>query len=300
MHQYHAKMHDCEDEMDWDNLKVLLAISREGSLKKAARRLGMDQSTAGRKLSALEAKLGTILFVRSKAGFVLTEAGELAIPLAAEIEAACNVLIDTVASTENEVMGTVRLVGNPWTLKVLANAAMADFLALNPRLDIRMVATAPGRQTRGDATLSLWFEAEPREEEFSIELGQVPYAVYIRRGAENAHNSWVRFYDEDADRPRIALATKKLEAKDGQLRLTATDADVLLAAVRSGVGKGLLPMCLAEGDVDLVRVTPGRPEFFRTLRIHVSPDIIQTQRLLVTIDWLRAVFADVFLPSTTP
>jgi len=101
--------------MNWDNLKVLLAISRDGSLTRSARTLDVDQSTAGRKLSALEAELGTILFVRSKAGFAPTEAGELAIRRAVEIEGACNALVDTVASTGKEVMGTVRFVGNPWT-----------------------------------------------------------------------------------------------------------------------------------------------------------------------------------------
>src|SRR3546814_11953315 len=41
-------------QMDWDNLKVALAISRTGSLTQAAQMLGIDQSTAGPRLSALE------------------------------------------------------------------------------------------------------------------------------------------------------------------------------------------------------------------------------------------------------
>ena len=47
--------------MIWENLKVLLAVDREGSLSAAAKFLGMDQSTASRKLTALEGDLGTIL-----------------------------------------------------------------------------------------------------------------------------------------------------------------------------------------------------------------------------------------------
>lgn len=65
--------------MDWDNLKVALAFSRTGSLTQASQVLGIDQSTAGRRLGALEADLGAILFVRSKTGFSLTDAGEAAV-----------------------------------------------------------------------------------------------------------------------------------------------------------------------------------------------------------------------------
>ena len=63
--------------MDWNNLKVALTISRTGSLTRAAQVLGIDTSTAGRRLSTLEADPGVPLFVRTKAGFALTDAGEL-------------------------------------------------------------------------------------------------------------------------------------------------------------------------------------------------------------------------------
>src|SRR3546814_17507486 len=66
-------------QMDWDNLKVALAISRTGSLTQAAQMLGIDQSTAGRRLSAPEGDLGIILFVRSTTGFAITEPCEAAI-----------------------------------------------------------------------------------------------------------------------------------------------------------------------------------------------------------------------------
>lgn len=45
------------------------------------------------------------------------------------------------------------------------------------------------------------------------------------------------------------------------VHLTATDTSVLISAAASGVGKGLLPMCLAEGRGDLVRVGHGNPSF---------------------------------------
>ncbi len=282
--------------MDWDNLKVALAISRVGSLTQAAQMLGIDQSTAGRRLSALEGDLGVILFVRSKTGFALTDAGEAAIREAMEVERRVDRLVDAVAPSEEGPVGIVRLLGNAWTLDRLARTAMASFLAANPRVDLRIVTLTPRSRIRGEATLSLWFEVEPKESEFAIKLGDVPYAVYQARNAETPVEGWVSFYDEDAMRPSITRAHKKLRARGEELRLTATDAGIMVSAVREGVGKALLPMCLAEEDDRLERVNDGAPELVRALHLHAHPDTVENARIQATIRWLRESFDMVFQP----
>ncbi|MEO3429229.1 LysR family transcriptional regulator [Pelagibius sp. CAU 1746] len=282
--------------MDWDNLKVALAISRMGSLTQAAQSLGIDQSTAGRRLSALEADLGVILFVRSKTGFALTDAGEAAIARALEVERSIDRLKDAVTPDEEGPVGIVRLLGNAWTLDRLARSVMAPFLAANPRLDLRIMTLTPRAQTRGEATLSLWFEVEPKESEFAIKLGEVPYAVYCARGKDPDELGWVAFHDEDAMRPSIARAHKKLRSRGEKVRVTSTDAGIMLSAVREGIGKSLLPMCLAADDERLVRVQEGAPDFVRSLHLHAHPDTVESQRIQATIRWLRENFKAAFQP----
>ena len=60
--------------MDWDHLRVFLAVARSGQLLGAARKLGVNHATVARQLDALEASLGTLLFDRRPSGTVLTEA----------------------------------------------------------------------------------------------------------------------------------------------------------------------------------------------------------------------------------
>src|SRR5690242_12350760 len=50
--------------MLWDDLRVFLAVARRGSHKAAARQLGVDPTTVGRRLAALDAALGVKLFER--------------------------------------------------------------------------------------------------------------------------------------------------------------------------------------------------------------------------------------------
>ena len=61
--------------MRWDDLRVFLAVARRGRLQGAGRALGLDPTTAGRRIAALEAALGAKLFERSPEGYALTEAG---------------------------------------------------------------------------------------------------------------------------------------------------------------------------------------------------------------------------------
>ena len=62
--------------MQWDDLKIFLAIAREGSISGAAKRLAVQHSTVSRRLRSLEERLDTRLIERKTSGYALTEAGE--------------------------------------------------------------------------------------------------------------------------------------------------------------------------------------------------------------------------------
>jgi DNA-binding transcriptional LysR family regulator len=62
-------------DSDWNDLKVLLALSRGGSVAGAARALRVDQSTVSRRLAALEESIGCSLLVRGGREFSWTAEG---------------------------------------------------------------------------------------------------------------------------------------------------------------------------------------------------------------------------------
>jgi DNA-binding transcriptional LysR family regulator len=66
----------CRAMPDWSDLRFLLEVARTGTLAAAGRKLGVDNTTVGRRLSALERDLGAKLFARTPDGLVLTPAGE--------------------------------------------------------------------------------------------------------------------------------------------------------------------------------------------------------------------------------
>jgi len=283
--------------LNWDDLKVVLAVARAGSLTGAAQMLAVDQSTAGRRLSAVEADLGCILFVRSKTGFAPTPSGETTIARALEIEARALRLTDELTRVDQAASGLVRIVGNPWTLVRLAEHAMPDLLLRHPHLELRTIGgSLPRSLARGDAAVALWFEIPPRESEFAVKLGDVPYAIYAPVGVDPTTLDWVSFYDDEAPRRAPSRWIERERRATEKLRLTATDSSVILAAIRAGLGRGLLPMCLAEGEPGLARVGEGAPELVRTMHLHAHPDTIQSARIQAVMAWLRESFPRVFLP----
>ena len=73
--------------MQWDDLRIFLAVAREGSISGAAKRLAVQHSTVSRRLRALEISLATPLLERKTSGNELTEAGEELRLSASKIEA---------------------------------------------------------------------------------------------------------------------------------------------------------------------------------------------------------------------
>ena len=65
--------------MNWDDARVFLAVCRESTLRGAARVLGVDQATVGRRIVALEKSLDATLFLRTSEGYALTAVGEAAL-----------------------------------------------------------------------------------------------------------------------------------------------------------------------------------------------------------------------------
>lgn len=94
--------------MDWDDLRYLLAVAREGQMLGAATRLGVSQARLSRHISALEAAVGARLFERTTRGSTLTEDGATLFATAERIEA--EVLAGAAKMrSRDDVAGTIRI-----------------------------------------------------------------------------------------------------------------------------------------------------------------------------------------------
>src|ERR1700756_3189029 len=96
--------------MDWDDVRVFLAVAREGSMRAAGRALGLSQPTIARRLAAFEASLGgTTLFDHLPEGRRLNVAGKHLVPTAESVEDAMLSLERLRAAASPALSGTVRV-----------------------------------------------------------------------------------------------------------------------------------------------------------------------------------------------
>src|SRR5438067_2222527 len=86
------------DNIDWNDLRYLLAVARAGSAAGAARQLGVSHATVLRRIQLLEKGVGAALFDRLQTGYVPTEPGRRFVEIGEAFER-------TLTGTQREVEG---------------------------------------------------------------------------------------------------------------------------------------------------------------------------------------------------
>src|SRR5205085_3356144 len=119
--------------MDWDDVRVFLAVAREGSMRAAGRALGLSQPTIARRLAAFEATFGgPTLFDRLPEGLRLNAAGEQLVPAAESVEDAVLTLERRRAAASPGLSGTVRVSTGECAAGFLARCLSASTTAALP------------------------------------------------------------------------------------------------------------------------------------------------------------------------
>jgi len=126
--------------MNWDDIKVFLAVSRRRKLSSAAADLRLDETTVSRRLKRLEEDLGHTLFERVRSGHELTVHGNRLLAHAEQIESETEAISPAKRKSRNEPTGTLRIsVAEGFGAQVLA-PVLGQFTTLYPEIDIELVS----------------------------------------------------------------------------------------------------------------------------------------------------------------
>ena len=126
--------------MNWDDMRLFLAVARAESLTGAGKALRLDPATLGRRISRLEEDLGVPLFVRSPRGFGLTEAGERLMGRAAQAEEALTEGAEELRGQEGQLTGSVRIGAPDGVANFLLPQVCSAICDAHPGLEVQIVA----------------------------------------------------------------------------------------------------------------------------------------------------------------
>lgn len=252
--------------MNWEDTKLFLAVARSGQISAAATGLGINHATLSRRISALEASLGTKLLVRRTYGCELTEEGT---EFFHKIERAESVLLSSETALQKKDMktsGTVR-VGAPdgFGLGFLA-PKLPLLLDEYPKLKIQLVPVPRN------------FSLSQREADIAIMIGRPEKGRLIIKKLTNYGLSLYasKSYIQKFGRPKTLTELSKhrlvgyvedliyspsLNYSNEVIRnwrsaIEVSTATGQVAVVKAGAGIGILHDYLAQADDDLVQLFP--------------------------------------------
>lgn len=268
------------------DLEMTLAMTRTGTLAAAGERLGVDASTVFRALQRIERGLGRPLFERSRSGYVPTElARELAVQ-AESIESALEAARAMVTSAPSQVSGTVRITTTDTVLHGLVAPALAALREAHPLLAFELhTGNELASLTRRDADIAVRATKRPPAHLVGKQIGPIRVALYAARRARLRNFEVSRAGDLDWVAPDEALPAhpsvtwRKRHFPKLVPRYQVGSILSVLELVALGLGVGVVPLFLAEGRKDLVRLTDPLPECETALWLLTHPDARHLRRV---------------------
>lgn len=274
--------------MDWDDMRIFLAVARGETLSAAGRGLRMDAATVGRRVARLEAALGAPLFAKSPQGYALTEAGARLVAHAEEAEQAMGLGAEVVRGRMEGLTGTVRIGAPDGCANFLLPQVCARISQENPGLDLQILALPRVvNLTRREADMAVAVSAPTagrlvvqKVADYHLHLAATEDYLNahapIRSGADLRGHRMVGYipdmiYDKELD----YLSDLGVE----RVRLASNSAAVQVQWLRTGAGIGIAHDFALPGDPPLRRVLPGEVSLTRSFYLVRHADDRRLERM---------------------
>jgi len=286
----------------WDDLRLFLAVSREGRLIAAGRVLGLDHTTVARRLTALEGAIGSRLFDRSPRGVTLTGAGLALVAFAERMETEVEAAAAALGGQDARISGTVRLATPDAFGTYIVAPHAARLHALHPHLELEL---APQSRlvslTRREADIAVTLNRPPRGRLLTrkltdYRLGLYASADYLARCGliedmrDIARHPLVWYIDELIDMPELRFLDQIVQ--DARPAFRSSSIVAQQHAVAGGLGLGILHVFAAEQDPRLVRLLPESVEVRRSYWLVTHADQRDMPRIRAVTAFLDALIQD--------
>lgn len=272
--------------MNWNDFRLVLAISRTGSLKGAAKALGNDHSTIFRWLNALEARFQVQLFERNAGAYRATDAGERMLLAAERMEEEALALDREISGRDARLSGNLKITCSESLAYRLLNDLLVEFRARHEGISVELLVD--NRQLdllRREADIAIRATRPVEGDLFGRRIAETAWALYaspkylVERPVPTppfAGHSFIGW-----DTAAVAAAANWLtEVVSGDAIVYRSSSLInQMMAVKAGIGMALLPCYLADQEPDLTSVTGPEGALTRELWLITHRDLRNTARV---------------------
>jgi len=258
--------------MDLNEVLVFIQVVQEGSFTKAARVLGMPNSTVSSKVSALEKRLGLTLIQRTTRQLHVTPAGEAYYKRALAGFEQIRSAEDEVLATQGEPQGLLRITApNELGMTVLPDI-VTDFLSKYQKVRVDIVLTDRRLDLLADG-IDLAIRAGELKDSTLVakKLGAVAFSLYTsskylkRKGAPKKPSE----LNEHETLPFTHLGTESWKLTDGKSNVTVklnpraivNEFNVGKSLAMAGAGIALLPTFFCRKELEQEKLVNVLPEW---------------------------------------
>jgi DNA-binding transcriptional LysR family regulator len=286
------------NDLEWSDLRLVLAIARRGTLSGAARELGVTHSTVFRRLEAIERKTGARLFDRFREGYAPTAAGDAMAAVAARVADEVLALERQLSGQDLRPSGVVRLTTTDTLALGIAMPHLAAFREAYPEIHLEVAVTnALADLTHRDADIALRPTPDPPPALIGRRLATIAYAVYgspaylaEHRGKEWSAHEWIG--RDDALSSTVAAQWMRENVPEERIGCRLDAVSAMREAARAGLGLVVLP-CYFGDRVPGLRRAQVKPlaDARSALWLLTHRDLRHTARIRALMDFLAARLA---------
>jgi DNA-binding transcriptional LysR family regulator len=289
--------------IDWDDLRIVLAVARNGSALRAAQALGVNQTTVMRRMTRLEAAIGAELFESRQTGYHLTPLGQSIAETAAVVEKEVKALEHALGAKQRALTGSVRVTTPEMLANILITPWLRTFRKSHPGILVELAADDRRLDlARGEADIALRASVRDREPPLAPgtvgrKLARVGWSLYCSRSYADEHgvpasvdeiarHAVVGFDGAIADLPGPRFLARV--GASSRISARCNSLTNLLLTLRAGLGVSTLPCIAGDSDPELVRCQPPIAEIEGELWLVLREDAKSAPHIRIFADLLAA------------
>ena len=297
-------MHRRRPAVNWDDLKLFLAVSRSGTMSGAAKQLNVQHSTVSRRVRSLEKELGVELIIRIKGVYELTTAGRQMTNAALRIESEVLGVDGAFLNKDDPLTGRLRVTAISSMASTILMPMFSGFSKAYPKIDLHIiVSNETASLANREADVAIRLTNSPPESLIGKRLvtlastiyGNSEYLTHHRKSEGNL--KWIGANCCDYHK---AWTKQSCDSKTHQFN--SDDAILIQLAIREGLGVSVIPCFTGDADPLLERYCDPKPKFDLGLWMLMHPELKHNARVLAfrnhmlkAIDEQRHLFEGVTL-----